>query len=386
MMRMERLIIVEDDGVIAAHLQLALEQMGFAIAGTAASGEEALELAEAERPALALMDIGLAGELDGIGTAALLRERLGLPVIYLTAHIDPDTLRRAKTTEPVGYLAKPFQEGSLRTTVEMALHTTEVRRRLRESEAAKRALEVQALLAQKAESLSVMASGIAHIFNNQLQVLIANLEEMRTQGAVAQDAADLLKDALDAAHTAAKASGQLRTYLGQTTGRHSPRDLSELCRDHLPSLRTGLVGEARLECALPSPGPVVMTSVSQLNHILEVLVTNAAEALGDAGGTIRLALDEVAAAAVPVTHRLPVGWEPSASAYARLSVSDEGCGIAPEDVGRVFDPFFTTKFVGRGLGLASALGVVRAHDGAVSVESTPKQGTRVEIFLPIAAS
>ena len=385
-MRMDSLIIVEDDGVIAAHLLLTVERLGFTVAGVASSGEEALELAATVAPTLALMDIGLAGVLDGIETAALLRSRFEIPVVYLSAHIDNATLTRAKATEPVGYLAKPFQQGSLRTTLEMGLHTAGVRRQLRESELARQALERQVQAAEKAESLSVMASGIAHLFNNLLQVVTANLAEVRDHGLVSGVVDDVLKDAIDAAQRAADVSGLLRTYLGQSTGAHDVRNLADLCRGSVPALRATLPLGVALEATFPPTGPTVRTSAGEVRHLLESLVTNAREALGQAGGLIRLSLTTVAASEIPETNRFPTDWKPLASEYARIVVTDQGCGIPAAELEKIFDPFFTTKFVGRGLGLPSVLGVVRAHEGAVTVQSAPGMGSRFELYLPVVES
>ena len=384
-MKMDSLLIVEDDGVIAAHLLLTLERLGFTVAGVASSGEEALKLAAAVEPTLAVMDIGLAGVLDGIETAALLRSRFDIPVVYLSAHIDNATLMRAKATEPVGYLAKPFQQGSLRTTLEMGLHAATVRRQLRESEASRQVLERQVQAAQKAESLSVMAGGIAHLFNNLLQVVTANLAEVREHGLVSDVVDDVLKDAIEAARRAADVSKLLRTYLGQSTSAHEARGLAELCRGSLPALRATLPLGVSLEATLPAAGPMVQTSASEVRHLLESLVANAKEALGQAGGSIRLSVTTLAPETIPETNRFPTDWKPLASEYARIVVTDQGCGIPAAELEKIFDPFFTTKFVGRGLGLPSVLGVVRAHGGAITVQSAPGMGSRFELYLPIVA-
>ena len=384
-MKTDSLIIIEDDGVIAAHLLLTLERLGLTVAGVASSGEEALELAAAVEPTLALMDIGLAGTLDGIATATLLRDRFQIPVVYLSAHVDNATLARAKATAPVGYLAKPFQQGSLKATLEMGLHAANVRRALRESEAARHALERQVQAAQKAESLGVMASGIAHLFNNLLQVVTSNLAEVREHGLVSDAVDEVLGDAIDAARRAADVSNLLRTYLGRSSHPRDARSLSELCEASLPALRAALPAALVLEAILPPSGPTVRTSASEVRHLLESLVSNAAEALGQAGGAVRLSLTTVAPSGIPELNRFPADWKPEASAYARLVVSDQGCGIPAAELEKIFDPFFTTKFVGRGLGLPSVLGVVRAHGGAITVQSAPGTGSRFELYLPIVA-
>jgi AmiR/NasT family two-component response regulator len=116
-----RLMIVEDELLIAEHLRSSLSAMGHQIVGIAANCEEAMVLAEA-KPELALLDIRIQGARDGIDTAALLQQQRGIAVLFITAHTDRDTLERAKELEPLGYLVKPFSDRSLGVSVECALH------------------------------------------------------------------------------------------------------------------------------------------------------------------------------------------------------------------------------------------------------------------------
>ena len=125
---MARVLILEDEKLVARDIQSTLSNAGYETS-LASSGEDALALAREERPDLALVDIRLAGTLDGIETASALRRELEIPVVYLTAHSDEDTLERAKATEPLGYLVKPFNETTLQTTVRMAVHKSGVEQR-----------------------------------------------------------------------------------------------------------------------------------------------------------------------------------------------------------------------------------------------------------------
>jgi len=117
---------------VASDLAGALTEFGYAVSATVATGEDAIERARALRPDLVLMDIRLLGAVDGIQAASSVREEHDIPVIYLTAHSDDDTLRRAMQTEPVGYLVKPFSMPQLRCAIEIALHRRAIGARLRE--------------------------------------------------------------------------------------------------------------------------------------------------------------------------------------------------------------------------------------------------------------
>ncbi|MCB9114809.1 MAG: response regulator [Caldilinea sp.] len=127
-----QILVVEDEIIVALDIQARLQELGHAVVGIASSGEDAIRTAEDAVPDLALMDIRLRGEMDGIETAALLRERFDCPVIYLTSYGDEETLQRAKLTEPYGFLIKPFEERELHGTIEMALHRQEIEKRLRQ--------------------------------------------------------------------------------------------------------------------------------------------------------------------------------------------------------------------------------------------------------------
>jgi PAS domain S-box-containing protein len=131
---MAAIMVVEDERVVARDIQESLEQLGYDVLGTAASAEECLRYASARRPDLVLMDVRIDGEVDGIGAAKLLRDRYDIPVIFLTAYADQRTVSRARESEPLGYILKPFRAGELRAAVEMALfkHRAETERRERE--------------------------------------------------------------------------------------------------------------------------------------------------------------------------------------------------------------------------------------------------------------
>ncbi|MBT1702475.1 response regulator [Chryseosolibacter indicus] len=128
------ILIVEDSFIVAFHLKKTLENEGYKVIGTEASGERALQLIEQSKPDLVLMDIMLNGPLDGIETARVIKSKYNLPIIYITALSDKETVQRAKITEPFGYLTKPFEDREIFTVIEMALYKHEIELRLKQSE------------------------------------------------------------------------------------------------------------------------------------------------------------------------------------------------------------------------------------------------------------
>jgi TMAO reductase system sensor TorS len=127
-------MVVEDEGLVALSLQRKLQSFGYEVPVVVASGEEAVQQAVASRPDLILMDIRLAGPLDGVDAAVQIHAQLDVPIIYLSAYSDSATLERAKATEPFGYLVKPFEERELRTTIETTLYRHQLERKLKASE------------------------------------------------------------------------------------------------------------------------------------------------------------------------------------------------------------------------------------------------------------
>jgi len=129
------ILIVEDEAIIALGIQDELEKLGYRIAGLAFKGEDALRLAETNCPDLALMDINLHGKLDGIDTATKLKQRRPIPIVFLTAMVDDETIQRAKVCEPNGYILKPVRQDELRTSIEYALYKHKLELQLLQSEA-----------------------------------------------------------------------------------------------------------------------------------------------------------------------------------------------------------------------------------------------------------
>jgi len=128
------ILIVEDEFIVAADLESRLWRLGYSVVGSTDTGEEAVALARKHRPSLVMMDIHLAGAMDGIEAANAIRTECDLPVVFLTAHSDADTIERAGQTEAFGYILKPFDERELRTHVRMALYKHAAEQRLREAD------------------------------------------------------------------------------------------------------------------------------------------------------------------------------------------------------------------------------------------------------------
>ena len=129
-----KLLVVEDESIVAMDIKHRAESLGYEVTAITPSGEEAIELVKKNQVDLVLMDIVLKGEMDGIEAAQKIHDGFDIPVLYLTAYSDEETLKRAKITEPFGYIIKPFEDRELHSAVEIAIYKNEMERKLKESE------------------------------------------------------------------------------------------------------------------------------------------------------------------------------------------------------------------------------------------------------------
>jgi signal transduction histidine kinase len=247
---------------------------------------------------------------------------------------------------------------------------------------AQRELEAHIQHTQKLKSLGTLAGGIAHHFNSTLTGVLGNAELARSEIPPTSGAHEHLQQIETAATKAAKLCEQLVGYSGK--GKFSVRafSLSQLIEGLAPLLEVSVGKSICMEYELPRNLPAIEGDATQMRQLLLDLVTNASEAIGDQGGLIclttrTLTLSGFDLKALGVNRDLPAG------PLVELEVRDTGCGMDAQTRSQLFDPFFSTKFVGRGLGLAAALGIVRGHRGAVHVESESDRGTSIRVLLPV---
>jgi PAS domain S-box-containing protein len=253
----------------------------------------------------------------------------------------------------------------------------------KEAERRRLELERQIQHAQKLESLGVLAGGVAHDFNNLLMGVIGNAELMNISLPTSSPARTYLNGIRDAARRAAELSTQMLAYSGKGKLIVEALDLSAAITGmaQLIGASTGKKVEVRFD--LDPALPPLDGDLSQLRQVVVSLVANASEAIGEQGGTISISTSTCKCSRddlreTYVDDNLPEGC------YIKLVVSDDGPGMDQETLSKIFEPFFTTKFVGRGLGLAALLGIVRGHHGAIKVASEVGKGTTVTVLFPIS--
>lgn len=254
-------------------------------------------------------------------------------------------------------------------------------RRLIEEE--RRKLQAQIQQAQKMESLGVIAGGIAHDFNNLLVGILGNASLVLMDLEPGHPAREHLQQIELAARRAAELTEQILTYAGKGKANLEELSLPALVREMRILMEPALSKKAELRLQLAEGVPPVKADPAQIRQVLMNLILNASDALGGESGTIEVRVRTVVADR-ELLRRSFVGQDLPEGKYVSLEVEDTGCGMDGETLARIFDPFFTTKFTGRGLGLASTLGIVRGHSGAILVQSHPGRGTNFQILFPPA--
>jgi len=271
-------------------------------------------------------------------------------------------------------------EGRIYRLVAILHQVTETRL----AEQRQRDLEDKIASAQKLESLGVLAGGIAHDFNNLLVGILGNSSLALEEADEDTPLLSCLKQIDSTATRMSELTNQLLAYSGRAPFEIRPLDLNQHVEETVGLAQLSISKKTELSFFLTEDAPFVKADVTQLRQVLLNLVTNASESLGDMPGDVKVStdvvgLEEADFQGVPWSEDLEPG------VYARLRISDTGCGMDKETRERIFDPFFTTKFSGRGLGLASVMGIVRSHKGFIHVESEPGRGTRISVYLPACA-
>ncbi|RJP22436.1 MAG: response regulator [Deltaproteobacteria bacterium] len=249
------------------------------------------------------------------------------------------------------------------------------------AEEEQRKLDRKVQHAQRLESLGMLAGGIAHDFNNILMAVLGHAELAMVKLSPLSPARGALAEIVTAAHHAADLCRQMLTYSGRTSGPVARIGLRELVEEMAHLLKTAISKKAILNLNLDHDLLPIQGDPSQIRQILMNLIINASESIGDRSGVITVSAgatrcDREYLESTELGDAIPPGL------YMHLEVADTGCGMDARTKERIFEPFFSTKFAGRGLGLAAALGIVRAHKGALKVYSEPGRGTTFKILFP----
>lgn len=237
-------------------------------------------------------------------------------------------------------------------------------------------LELQLQRTQKMEAIANLAGGIAHQFNNALSVITINLDLLEMDLDGKEGKAGRVDRMQHAVHRMVRLTSRLLAYA--RGGKYQPETirLGDLVSNTLPLLEHTLKPSVHMETRIPDDIRSVKVDLTQMQMVISAILSNASEAIEDAGRIRVECGNEDMAGDV---EKFP-GLRPGP--YACLSIEDDGRGMDEETRSRIFEPFFTSKFEGRGLGMAASYGIVKNHGGWISVDSELERGTTVRVYLP----
>ncbi|MEH0020340.1 MAG: PAS domain S-box protein [Desulfobacter sp.] len=242
-------------------------------------------------------------------------------------------------------------------------------------------MEEELRQAHKMESIGTLAGGVAHDFNNILGIIIGNTELALDDTPEWSPVCGHLKEIQDAGLRAKDVVRQLLGFTRKGKAEKKPLDLSRIVRESMPLIRSSVPSTIAIDENLPKSGASIMADATQIHQVMINLCTNAAHAMWENGGIIRIRMEEFRVDAG--SEYAIAGMKPGP--HLMLSVSDTGAGIDPEIRDKIFDPYFTTKEVGKGtgMGLSVVHGIVKSHNAHIRVESEPGEGACFSLFFPV---
>ena len=375
-MALVKIMIVEDERIIALDLKSSLNKFGYEVIGIFSSGEKAIEKIGELQPDLVLMDILLKGKMDGVQTAEQISSQFQIPIVFLTAHTDDTNLQRAKETYPFGYIVKPFEERDLYTTVEIAIYRAKAESEIR------KALEKEKELN---ELKSRFVSMVSHEFRTPLATILFSAGLLENYGQKWSE--DKKVTHLRRIQTAVNQMTLLlediliigKSEAGKQEFNPITIDAKKFCLEIIEELQL-IANEHEIIFESSADSTEVKMDEKLLRQIFCNLLSNAIK-YSDKGSCIRFKLafgeDEVTSSDLKLR---PPGK------VAIFSIQDEGIGIPLEDRQRMFETFYRAKNVGTisgtGLGLAIVKRSVELHQGQIEVCSELGVGTVVTVTLP----
>lgn len=359
-----KILIVEDELLIARSLNRKLQDLGYTVVDIVSSGEAAIQSAEQLQPDLILMDIVIKGELDGIETAAIIHEKSTIPVIFVTAYADDNTLDRAGKTGSYGYILKPFKEREINATIKIALAKHQEQLKISQS--------LSILEAVNQDKSRILAS-VSHDLRNPLTTILTSTGLLKDYGhKFSQEQQDKHYQRISGA---VKNMNQLledvlvwsKTDLGKLSFEPERLDAIAFCQNLIEEFTLIATPQHTLTLSTTEEYIELVSDEKILLHILGNLLSNAIK-YSPQGGIVSL---EISCDRTLVIFR----------------IQDQGIGIPADYQTQLFQPFERAKNVsnisGTGIGLWIVKHSVDLHGGQISVDSVVGVGTTFTVTLPL---
>jgi two-component system, sensor histidine kinase and response regulator len=364
-----RLLIVEDEAVTSLALQEELTALGYEVVGRVPDAKGGIELASKLRPDLILMDIRLGGATDGIEAARTIQKTSGIPIVFLTAFADEQTVIQARASEPFGFVVKPYETRELSIAIQIALDRHRTQLALQESEKRQRLLSEE--LKRSNEDLAIYASLAAHEIRSPLRQirLFAQRAVEKAGSAVPGPVHESLIQINESTARLSRLVEALLDYaqFGSRSIEHRKIDLAGTARQAWTELHEEVTGaNAAVEI---SPLPKANGDPVLVHQLFRNLLANA----------IKFRRPDVAPRIFISGHSLPGG-------EVEVSVHDNGMGFDSLHAENIFLPFKrlhrSEQIQGTGLGLALCRRIVERHGGTIKARSQPGAGTTFVFTLP----
>lgn len=286
-----------------------------------------------------------------------------------------------KTTDNIETPAVDPQVQELQTTIEQLQQELAERKALETHYRHQIQQERRHAEAQKLEALGLLAGGMAHDFNNMLFTIISYAQMGKKKVPPAEKAFHFFERILVAGEQAKGTMEQILTFSHKSKLHCKPIKLTDVLEESLPHLRSSLPQATKIETNFPNIPHQILGDAKKIQQVLLELGSNAAFALQNMEGQMRVSIELLE---IPIGEDLAQAQGLEEKQHLRITFQDSGCGIEPQDLNRVFEPFFTTRPAGEGagMGLAMVHGIVRAHGGAITVNSVKGQGTTFQAFFP----
>ncbi len=379
----EQILVVEDERIIACDIKDCLENSGYIVPGVIAYGEQAIVMVGELQPDLVLMDMMLKGDINGIQAAETIINSFNIPVVFLTAYSDASTLKKAKATQPFGYILKPFEESQLITTIEIAL------RKHQQEIVMQNALQKEK---EMREVKSRFVSMVSHEFRNPLSTILNSTELLASHNQ--QLTENKRNEYIVHIQNAVKHLDQLlndvllvgKAEVNQNQFNPAPLDLAKFCEDLVAQIKLTATDKHKVilkiqGCSIQIEENNKITNSGKLTtntklpcldekilrHILTNLLSNAIK-YSPQGGEVRFDLFCLQEEAI-------------------FRIQDQGIGIPEIEQENLFTSFHRAgnvgKIPGHGLGLSIVKEYVELHGGEISLISKEGVGTTVIVTLPL---
>jgi len=366
-----QILIVEDEKLVADDLRETLELLGYTVPYSTTTAEDAIAKLDTLPIDLVLMDIRLAGSMDGIEASGIIQSQYRTPVIYLTANADQATLERVKASQPFGYILKPFREKTLATTIEIAIARHQAERSIYQELETAQALKqtAQEQLQQKSDYLHL----VAHELRNPLTAIKFAAEVLHSEEVVLPD--ERRQRYIQRIHAASKNLNDLledillleKTVITDLECYPRSVDLEEFCESLIEAFQLSSSTPQQFVFLKEGTPQMMCLDEKLLWHLMSNLMSNAVK-YSPSTGLISLILS----------------WQ---AQQVEIQVIDEGIGISPTTQARLFQPFQRGTNVGSipgtGLGLAIAKRCAEMQGGTLSVTSEINQGSTFTVRFPL---